>query len=156
MDRPVQCVGMEVSALLNHNVGEVFVQLFVLARLPTEMSPSQRRRQRKMRSKGRLDVNRSGLGWVSQLMGWVGSGHTKWTHGQLCAEVLVQYVASELQSTLRRSSSSKWCTLFPSIVFLYTKAYNFAQFFLMLRITNFARQDWDYEQPGLQATPLMK
>jgi len=26
----------------------------------------------------------SGLGWVSQLMGWVGSGHTKWTHGQLC------------------------------------------------------------------------
>jgi len=25
----------------------------------------------------------SGLGWVSQLMGWVGSGQTKWTHGQL-------------------------------------------------------------------------
>ena len=25
-----------------------------------------------------------GLGWVSQLMGWVGWGHTKWTHGQLC------------------------------------------------------------------------
>ena len=24
-----------------------------------------------------------GLGWVSQLMGWVGSGHTKWTHGKL-------------------------------------------------------------------------
>ena len=24
------------------------------------------------------------LGWVSQPMGWVGSGHTKWTHGQLC------------------------------------------------------------------------
>jgi len=24
-----------------------------------------------------------GLGWVSQLMGWVESGHTKWTHGQL-------------------------------------------------------------------------
>jgi len=24
------------------------------------------------------------LGCVSQLMGWVGSGHTKWTHGQLC------------------------------------------------------------------------
>jgi len=23
------------------------------------------------------------LGWVSQLMGWVASGHTKWTHGQL-------------------------------------------------------------------------
>jgi len=28
----------------------------------------------------------SGLGWVGlgQLMGWVGSGLTKWTHGQLC------------------------------------------------------------------------
>ena len=24
-----------------------------------------------------------GLVWVSQLMGWVGSGHTKWTHGRL-------------------------------------------------------------------------
>ena len=24
-----------------------------------------------------------GLGWVSQLMGWVGSSHTKWTRGQL-------------------------------------------------------------------------
>jgi len=24
-----------------------------------------------------------GLGWVSQLMGWVGSGHTQWTRGQL-------------------------------------------------------------------------
>ena len=24
-----------------------------------------------------------GSGWVSQLMGWVGLGHTKWTHGQL-------------------------------------------------------------------------
>jgi len=24
-----------------------------------------------------------GLGWVNQLMGWVGSGHTKWTRGQL-------------------------------------------------------------------------
>jgi len=23
------------------------------------------------------------MGWVSQLMGWVGSGHTKWTRGQL-------------------------------------------------------------------------
>jgi len=28
-----------------------------------------------------------GLGWVSQLMGWVGSGHTKWTHGQLRSDV---------------------------------------------------------------------
>jgi len=24
-----------------------------------------------------------GLDWASQLMGWVGWGHTKWTHGQL-------------------------------------------------------------------------
>jgi len=24
-----------------------------------------------------------GLGWVGQMIGWVGSGHTKWTHGQL-------------------------------------------------------------------------
>ena len=24
-----------------------------------------------------------GLGWVSQLMDWLGSGHTKWTNGQL-------------------------------------------------------------------------
>ena len=39
-----QCVGIEASALLNHNVEEIFVQLFVLARLPTEMSPSQHRR----------------------------------------------------------------------------------------------------------------
>jgi len=23
-----------------------------------------------------------GSGWVSQLMGWVESSHTKWTHGQ--------------------------------------------------------------------------
>jgi len=29
-----------------------------------------------------------GLGWVSQLMGWVGSGHTKWTHGQLCCNAV--------------------------------------------------------------------
>jgi len=27
-----------------------------------------------------------GLGWVSQLMGWVGSGHTEWTHGKLCIQ----------------------------------------------------------------------
>ena len=25
----------------------------------------------------------AGLGWVSQLTGWIGPGHTKWTHGQL-------------------------------------------------------------------------
>ena len=24
-----------------------------------------------------------GSGWVNQPMGWVGSGHTKWTHGPL-------------------------------------------------------------------------
>ena len=35
-----------------------------------------------------LPPNRSNvlfLGWVSQLMGWVGSGHTEWTRGQLFA-----------------------------------------------------------------------
>jgi len=32
-----------------------------------------------------LVVGWVGFGWVSQLMGWVGSGHTKWTHGQLWA-----------------------------------------------------------------------
>jgi len=30
------------------------------------------------------------LGWVSQLMGWVGLGHTKWTHGQLCSVATVE------------------------------------------------------------------
>jgi len=29
-----------------------------------------------------------GLGWVSKLMDWVGSGQTKWTHGQLWVTVL--------------------------------------------------------------------
>ena len=39
-----QCVGLEVSAKKNYNVEEIFIQLFVMARLPTEMSPSQHRR----------------------------------------------------------------------------------------------------------------
>lgn len=39
-----QCVGLEASAKKNFNVEEIFVQLFFLARLPTEMSPSQHRR----------------------------------------------------------------------------------------------------------------
>ena len=39
-----QCVGLEASAQKNHNIEEIFVQLFVLARLPTEMSPSRHRR----------------------------------------------------------------------------------------------------------------
>jgi len=30
-----------------------------------------------------------GSGWISQLMGWVGSGHTKLTHGQLWAALQV-------------------------------------------------------------------
>ena len=33
----------------------------------------------------------NGLGWVSQLMGWVGSGHTKWT-------TLSQVVDNEVKS----------------------------------------------------------
>jgi len=39
-----QCVGLETSAKRNHNIEEIFVQLFFLARLPTEMSPSQHKR----------------------------------------------------------------------------------------------------------------
>jgi len=39
-----QCVGVETSAKKNINIEEVFVALFVLARLPTEMSPSLHRR----------------------------------------------------------------------------------------------------------------
>ena len=39
-----QCVGLESSAKKNFNIEEIFVQLFVLARLPAEMSPSQHRR----------------------------------------------------------------------------------------------------------------
>lgn len=38
------CCGLEASAKRDHNVEETFVQLFVLARLPAEMSPSQHRR----------------------------------------------------------------------------------------------------------------
>jgi len=30
-----------------------------------------------------LDLRWVGLGWITQLMGWAGSGHRKWTHGQL-------------------------------------------------------------------------
>jgi len=40
-----------------------------------------------------------GLGWVSQLMGWVGSGHTKWTHGQLWYGVMMQVHALTLHTT---------------------------------------------------------
>jgi len=35
-----------------------------------------------------------GLGWVSYLVGWVRFGSMKWTHGQLCTEV-VSYHAKE-------------------------------------------------------------
>jgi len=31
-----------------------------------------------------LNLHCVGLGWVSQIMGWVRSGHRKWNHGQLC------------------------------------------------------------------------
>jgi len=44
VDTMPQCVGLETSAKRNHNIEEIFTQLFVLARLPTEMSPSQHRR----------------------------------------------------------------------------------------------------------------
>jgi len=44
-----------------------------------------------------------GLGRVSQLMGWVGSGHTKWTHGQLW------------KTTLRITRVGKGRTLAPAM-----------------------------------------
>jgi len=34
------------------------------------------------------------LGWVSQLMGCVGSGHTKWTHGQLWTIIQTTHLQS--------------------------------------------------------------
>jgi len=33
---------------------------------------------------GWVEIFKFQLGWVSQSMGWVGLGHIKWTHGQLC------------------------------------------------------------------------
>ena len=44
VERVPQCVGLEASAKKNFNIEEIFIQLFYLARLPTEMSPSQHRR----------------------------------------------------------------------------------------------------------------
>jgi len=29
-----------------------------------------------------------GLGWVEEMMGWVGLGYENWTHGHVCAIVL--------------------------------------------------------------------
>ena len=34
----------------------------------------------------------NGLAWVSQLTGWVGSGHTKCTHGQLCVTLATSII----------------------------------------------------------------
>ena len=42
-----------------------------------------------------------GLGCVNQLMGWVGSGHTKWTHGRLCDKP-VETVFSQTLTMLSR------------------------------------------------------
>ena len=33
-------------------------------------------------------------GWVSQLMGWVGLGDKKWTHGQLWLELLSRILSA--------------------------------------------------------------
>jgi len=50
-----------------------------------------------------------GLGWVSQLMGWVGSGHAKWTHGQL---FLCPSCAAKLTSGFDfRRVTSYWCSI---------------------------------------------
>ena len=45
-----------------------------------------------------------GLGWVSQLMGWVGSGHTKWTHGHvMCVAAYGSLATTTLSAALRHS-----------------------------------------------------
>ena len=41
---PEHCVGVETSAKRNENVEDVFMKLFLLARLPAEMSPSLHRK----------------------------------------------------------------------------------------------------------------
>ena len=48
-----------------------------------------------------------GLGWVSQLMAWVGSGHIKWNHGQLCnfataIHLLLTYLFTQVVMEKRR------------------------------------------------------
>jgi len=52
-----------------------------------------------------------GLGWVSQLMGWVGFGHIKWTHGQLCTELtlpcLVMIIGKPLDEISRLWTRNK-------------------------------------------------
>jgi len=56
----------------------------------------------------------SGLGWVRQLMGWVGSGHTKWTHGQLWVNSVVRALQPINFVTLTRvtnNASSNWVNL---------------------------------------------
>ena len=49
------------------------------------------------------------MGWVTQLMGWVGSGHTKWTHGQLC------FIDSNISvSSFLRTLTTRHCPHSPS------------------------------------------
>jgi len=51
------------------------------------------------------------LGWVSQLMGWVGSGHIKWTHGQLCVTLTPIFIfISTDDSVVRYISRRNGCT----------------------------------------------
>ena len=48
------------------------------------------------------------LGLVSQLMGWVGSGHTKWTHGQLLSHTagIYSYCSThEINKSQHRTAS---------------------------------------------------
>ena len=54
----------------------------------------------------------SGLGWsgwVGQLMGWVGSGHTKWTRGQLCVITQLQAGCVKVRSQRSLRTSSHYC-----------------------------------------------
>ena len=57
------------------------------------------------------------FGWVSQLMGWVGLGRTKWTHGQLCADtenrVLVRRL--ELRSVCYKTYTNTLAMAVPEI-----------------------------------------
>jgi len=36
-----------------------------------------------------------GLGWVEEMMGWVGLGYENWTHGHVCANVHWQLLATQ-------------------------------------------------------------
>ena len=65
---PCSCVPKAVSLQLSseHSVGDVGITQLDWKRVPQARSGGCK--------------SSVGLGWDSQLMGWVASGHTKWTH----------------------------------------------------------------------------